>query len=471
VVIHDIESMYSKYIKLWDITKPLVTITLLLIGLSSCTDQTKSELLKPISKISIHLDGSEKDSNTVSLRIDDTFGNSFYEVKSSSSGNEHHFEYRLYRPIIAQININNKENNVLIEPSIYQFSYSLDNNGYIKNPDVYHDYINSLAYLSEHNCGNATSLLEGIVCIDQYSARKRKLLEHYRANGMSDKHYQLEDTEIYYDRFKQYAQIALYRRGYISIAEDNSVVYDSITSMDMAYGQFYRSTNRAHALSFKSLLNRNLDDDVKAYNYAAFRELYHQHNRDTLLATHIYGYLHDNPYREQSLMDSLAKSSIPAFVESIKVNTKTGSTYKYNNDFWTDVEGNFLTHESLANKISLISFWFPGCRPCIKSIPQKNELVDHYKAQPNFQFMNINCDFSRSTWIQYLERYDMKGYHFFVPEALQESHDDYYELSAFPTYMLAIDGSLKRIEQYPIGSEELYQLIDNTLDIETAITE
>ena len=464
MVIHDIEPMHRNYIKLWKTTKLLVNITLLLIGLSSCTDQTKSELLKPISKISIHLDGSEKDSNTVSLRIDDTFGDSFFETESGNTGNEHHFEYQLYRPIIAQLKINNKENNVLLEPSVYQYSYSLDNNGYIKNPDVYHDYINSLEYLSAHNCANENSLPEGILCIDQYCAGKRQLLEHYRVSGMSDKHYQLEDTEINYDRFKQYAQIALNRSGYIGIAEDNSVVSDSITLMNMAYGEFNKSTNRAHALSYKSLLNRNLDDDVKAYNYAAFRELYHQHNRDTLLATHIYGHLHDNPYRDQSLMDSLTESSIPEFVESIKVNSKTGSTYKYNNDFWTDVEGNFLTHESLANKVSLISFWFPGCRPCIKSIPQKNELVDHYIAQPNFQFLNINCDFSRSNWVQYLERYDMKGQHFFVPEALQESHDDYYELTAFPTYMLVVDGSVERIEQYPIGSEELYQLIDNALD-------
>ena len=178
--------MHRNYIKLWKTTKLLVTITLLLISLSSCTDQTKSELIKPISKISIHLDGSEKDSNTVSLRIDDTFGDSFYEVKSSSSGNEHHFEYQLYRPIIAQLKINNKENNVLIEPSVSQYSYSLDNNGYIKNPDVYHDYINSLKFLSAHNCANQNSLPEGILCIDQYCAGKLQLLEHYRANGMSE---------------------------------------------------------------------------------------------------------------------------------------------------------------------------------------------------------------------------------------------------------------------------------------------
>ena len=79
--------MHRNYIKLWKTTKLLVNITLLLIGLSSCTDQTKSELLKPISKISIHLDGSEKDSNTVSLRIDDTFGDSFFETESGNTGN------------------------------------------------------------------------------------------------------------------------------------------------------------------------------------------------------------------------------------------------------------------------------------------------------------------------------------------------------------------------------------------------
>ena len=443
--------------------KELITVSLALISiwLSSCTE----DIHAPSNKyISIQINGLQLESNVLSLRIMDDFGRSFDEIKSSNTGGEHQFDYRSYRPIIAQLRINEKENNIFIEPTKHQYTYTLDSNGYLKPMDVYHEYINSLRYLLDQDCVNEKDLPDGILCIDKFSERKRELLEVYGAKGMTDYHYEREDTEIYYNRYKQYARLSLTRYGRYGIEEDNSIVFDSIASMDLNYGDAERSTNRANALTFQSLLNRRLDDDVKKYNYHSFRNLYHIYPDDPFIATHILASLHDNPYRQRSLIDSLTKSSIPEFVEGLKLESKIGASYSFNNNYWNDIEGDFITDASLTNRVSLINFWFPGCKPCISSIPQKNELVEHYKSDHKFQLLNINSDFSRDIWLQSLDRYDMKGEHYNVPEALQESHDAYYELKSFPTYMLAIDGRVERIEQYPIGSQDLLIIIDKVLN-------
>lgn len=450
-------------------SKIIIYLGLFPIVLLSCTSKSNQKSTASTARISILLNGIQNDSNQVVLQINDAFGDAFYKKKSMHSGVDHSFDYQCYRPIIAQLRINDKANNILLEPDKQQYTYRIDSLGYLYHTDLYHEYINSLSYLSDHNCNHASSLQEAILCIDRFSNRKQQLLDSYKQKGMEEKLTSRAQSELYYNRYKLYASLALYRRGYIEIEEDNSIVYDSISAMDMNYGTYENSINRAQALVYQSLLNRQIGDDVKKYNYLNLRELFHNHKNDVMVSTRILAALHDNPYRDQSLIDSLMQRSNPTFVESLLVNKKVGATYAYSEEFWTDIDGSFIEKESLKPKVSLVNFWFPGCKPCIASIPQKNELVAHYKTHDNFQLVNVSCDFSRSIWTEYLDRYEMHGRHFFVPEQLQDQHDNYYELSQFPTYMLVVGEQVERIEQYPISSKELYRLIDHALGDVTAV--
>jgi peroxiredoxin len=57
----------------------------------------------------------------------------------------------------------------------------------------------------------------------------------------------------------------------------------------------------------------------------------------------------------------------------------------------TDIAGNIYTNENLKGKIVVLNFWFTTCLPCIKEMPELNELVEKYKKK-NVVFLAIAKD-------------------------------------------------------------------------------
>ena len=45
----------------------------------------------------------------------------------------------------------------------------------------------------------------------------------------------------------------------------------------------------------------------------------------------------------------------------------------------TDIEGNEYSLNSLKDKIIVLNFWFVQCEPCVREIPELNNLVEKYK--------------------------------------------------------------------------------------------
>ncbi|WP_395062513.1 TlpA family protein disulfide reductase [Flavobacterium sp.] len=48
----------------------------------------------------------------------------------------------------------------------------------------------------------------------------------------------------------------------------------------------------------------------------------------------------------------------------------------------TDINGNKFSLESLSGKIIVLNFWFTKCAPCIKEMPDLNDLKEKYKENP-----------------------------------------------------------------------------------------
>ena len=55
----------------------------------------------------------------------------------------------------------------------------------------------------------------------------------------------------------------------------------------------------------------------------------------------------------------------------------------------TDTEGKLWTNQNIKGKVTLINIWHIYCEPCIKEIPQLNELTKKYPAA-NFLSMTFN---------------------------------------------------------------------------------
>lgn len=45
----------------------------------------------------------------------------------------------------------------------------------------------------------------------------------------------------------------------------------------------------------------------------------------------------------------------------------------------TDLQGNTYTKATVKGKVVVLNFWFIACQPCLREMPQLNELVDQFK--------------------------------------------------------------------------------------------
>jgi peroxiredoxin len=114
----------------------------------------------------------------------------------------------------------------------------------------------------------------------------------------------------------------------------------------------------------------------------------------------ISNYYIKNPYKPIYFLDSINNKSITVikflskeeyktindeFQEKQRNDTKNRKQLKgttFDNIELTDMDGNKFTSESLKGNIIVLNFWFTKCAPCIKEIPDLNDLKEKYKDKP-----------------------------------------------------------------------------------------
>ena len=86
-----------------------------------------------------------------------------------------------------------------------------------------------------------------------------------------------------------------------------------------------------------------------------------------------------------------------AFKEAMEINRERISPKELiNKPFpeleFTDLEGNFYNLTALKGKVVVLNFWFINCKPCVKEIPELNEIVEHFKGQREVVFLAFAKD-------------------------------------------------------------------------------
>jgi len=76
------------------------------------------------------------------------------------------------------------------------------------------------------------------------------------------------------------------------------------------------------------------------------------------------------------------KPQIPSIEKAFSLNGKKAPAYDF-----TDINGKKYNSKDLLGKVVIFNFWFVGCPPCQKEIPELNEIVAHYKNDKDVVFI------------------------------------------------------------------------------------
>lgn len=117
------------------------------------------------------------------------------------------------------------------------------------------------------------------------------------------------------------------------------------------------------------------------------------------------------------------------------------------------------TLRDFEGKVVLLSFWFPGCKPCIEEFEFERELIEDINST-NFSLINICLTKSPTLFVKLNKKYRVQGLSLTPTEEDYTSLIDNYGVYSFPKYVLIdTEGKVVASHAPKPSSEELQPLI------------
>lgn len=110
--------------------------------------------------------------------------------------------------------------------------------------------------------------------------------------------------------------------------------------------------------------------------------------------------------------------------------------------------------------IIFVDLWASWCPDCIKGIPKLKEVQQEY---PDLVYLFLSLDRKESNWKKAIEKYDLKGDHFWFQTDWKNDFTDYVGLNWIPRYML-IDREGKIAHYYAIHADDP-QLLETLVEL------
>jgi thiol-disulfide isomerase/thioredoxin len=125
-----------------------------------------------------------------------------------------------------------------------------------------------------------------------------------------------------------------------------------------------------------------------------------------------------------------------------------------------DILGNTYTPEDIKGKVVVINLWFTSCAPCIKEIPELNELVKEYENNDAVLFLALALDEKGPRLDTFLETH---VFNYSIVPSAQDYVVKKLQASSFPTHIV-LDKNSNVMFIFAGYTPQVGELIKNAVD-------
>ena len=160
--------------------------------------------------------------------------------------------------------------------------------------------------------------------------------------------------------------------------QENQLFADHKNAWDKAFG----------------FMSKNTDDDTMNENYADFLANTIESNKDSF-SEEEYNTLSKDIETIRGIEEEIAKLEKEIAASDSSSSSSSGSaesTGVFHGFKGKDLDGNDVDESLFAqNKVTVVNFWFSGCKPCVEELSKLNELNDKIKEMGG-EVVGINTD-------------------------------------------------------------------------------
>ncbi len=106
------------------------------------------------------------------------------------------------------------------------------------------------------------------------------------------------------------------------------------------------------------------------------------------------------------------------------------------NDTFVSLEGEEVTFKSILekhkDKIIVIDIWASWCSDCLRGMPKVKALQENNK---DVAYVFLSLDRGQKAWKKGIEKYNVVGDHYYMPNAKDCDFADFVNISWIPRYM------------------------------------
>ncbi len=148
-------------------------------------------------------------------------------------------------------------------------------------------------------------------------------------------------------------------------------------------------------------------------------------------------------------------------IEAMK-NTKAGTVAP--DDEFADKDGKLHRFSDYKGKLLYVDFWATWCGPCKAEIPHLAKLVEHYKDNPNIQFISVSLDTNVEAWKKMITDDAPAWPQFIADKEQNEKISKDWGIAAIPRFiMINPDGTINSADALRPSDSSLIPLLDKLL--------